>query len=233
MQIFCKKCNTPAYDDSSFFCYKCGMQLPVHIREKKKDLSKTIGIKVLFKESMNVRDDSPSLLKPAPVQPVKQGPMNNALPQTQSASAQTAKPHSAFIPDDFHGTTKLSAPHPANLIETCAQCGGPIVDKNRIFCSTCGKYVREEPSRDESSIVDFPDQGFLVKSPVIYHNQQIEKIKEPGVALSEELHILPNSKNKLWLIAIIVAIALLFFIYMLMLLMIYLAESNNPFPMLK
>jgi hypothetical protein len=232
MQIFCKKCNTPAYDDSSFFCYKCGMQLPIHIREKKKDLSQTLGIKVPFKKSMNVRDDTPSLPKPVQVQPEKPGPMNNALPQSQPASVQMVKPRSTVVPDNFHGITKLSASQPANLIETCAQCGGPILDKNRIFCYTCGKYIREEPS-DVSSIVNYPDQGSLRKSPVAYHNPQIEKIKELGVVLSEEMHILPKTKNKLWLIAIIIAIALLFFIYILMLLSIYLAEANNPFPILK
>jgi len=231
MQIFCQKCYAPVYDDTSFYCYKCGTQLPINIREKKKDLSQTPRVKVPVKESLSARDDYPSSLKLAPVQPVKPGPRDNALPLTQPPPIQTVKPGSAFSPDDFHASTKLSAIHSANLVETCAQCGGPIIDKNRIFCKTCGIYIREEPSRDLSLIVKHPVPGSLVKSPVAYPNPQIETIKEPGINLTEDAHISRNSKDKWKLIAIIVGIALLFFIYVLMLLLVYLAEANNPFPL--
>jgi len=71
MQKFCPKCYTQSYDDTSFFCFKCGMRLLVHIPEKKKDISQSFRIKVSDKESMYTRDDSLLLQKSASIPPIK------------------------------------------------------------------------------------------------------------------------------------------------------------------
>lgn len=56
-KITCPKCNAQAIDDSSFFCYRCGMQLS-EIPEIKNARDLNIGMKLVKKESMNARDDS-------------------------------------------------------------------------------------------------------------------------------------------------------------------------------
>ena len=209
MQIFCPKCNTKAYDDTSFFCHKCGMQLPVHIREKEKDRPQTHGRIVPDSESIYIQDDSLRSPEPALIDPVK--------------------PEPPYVRDDSKVLPKPSATHPANPVEICAQCGGPIIDKSRIFCKMCGANIREELSGGVSSIVKYPVPDTL-KSPAAYQNPQIETTKEQDAVLIEETHISPISKNKWRLIAVIVGIVLLFFIYLLILLQIYLAEFNHTIP---
>lgn len=71
MQKFCPKCYTQSYDDTSFFCYKCGTRLLVHIPEKKKNIPQSFRIKVSEKESMNTWDDSLFLQKSASIPPIK------------------------------------------------------------------------------------------------------------------------------------------------------------------
>jgi len=49
---YCPECNTYAYDETSFFCYRCGAQLQVQISEKERSLEKK-------KESQNNITTSP------------------------------------------------------------------------------------------------------------------------------------------------------------------------------
>jgi len=231
MQNFCPKCNTPAYDDTSFFCHKCGMQLPVYIKENKRYSPQTPNVKVPVEESMNARDESLSPPKPASIQQVKPDSLNESLLTTKPVSSQRVKPGSASFLDDVHVPPKQSSFHSANLIETCAQCGGPIIDTSRIFCTACGVNIREDLYGEKSSIVKHPVFEPLVMSPVAYQTPQIETIKEQGSIQNKETHISPNSKYKWRLIAIIAGIVTLFLIYMLILLLIYLGEVNHTFPM--
>jgi len=53
----CPECNTPAYDDTSFFCYKCGAQLSADIPEKRPDLN--FRMKNSKNTSKISRDDPP------------------------------------------------------------------------------------------------------------------------------------------------------------------------------
>ena len=70
MQKFCPKCYTQTYEDSTFFCYKCGTRLLVHIPEKK-DISRSYRIKASDKESMYLRDESLDLQTSASIHPIK------------------------------------------------------------------------------------------------------------------------------------------------------------------
>jgi len=69
-KIVCPECNTPAYDDTSLFCYKCGAPLPV-IQKKKDALHGNFGREVLKKESRSIRDDTPLSRKPVSVSQIK------------------------------------------------------------------------------------------------------------------------------------------------------------------
>ena len=71
MLKFCPKCNTQAYDDTSFFCFKCGTRLPVHIPEKKNNSSQSYGIKGSDKEYKYTRDAALFSPKPASIHPIK------------------------------------------------------------------------------------------------------------------------------------------------------------------
>jgi ribosomal protein L37E len=63
----CPKCNTLAYDDTSFFCHACGARLSVPVPVKKSAGERGSGVRVPKKGSMSVRDDTPLLKKSAPI----------------------------------------------------------------------------------------------------------------------------------------------------------------------
>ena len=70
-KIVCPKCNTQAYDDTSFFCIKCGAQLSANIPEKKNVRDLNSGMTVLKKESTSARDDSLVSRKPGSIERIK------------------------------------------------------------------------------------------------------------------------------------------------------------------
>jgi len=185
MLKFCPKCNAQVYDDTSFFCYKCGMQLPVHIREKEKDRSQTHGRQVPDRGSTYVQADSLVSPEPALIQPVK--------------------PVFTYVRDDSQVLPKPSAIHPANPVEICAQCGSPIINKNRIYCKNCGAYIHQEMPTDVSSIV----------------NQEPALIKETSIPLN------PKANDWKSIVKFIVKCAgfviILFFIFF----MLYLLASSG------
>jgi len=202
MLKFCPKCHTQAYDDTSFFCYKCGMQLPIDIPEKKKDRSQTHGIKVPDRESTHAPDDSLPSPKPASIPPIK--------PESTSS-----RDHSQVSP-------KPSAIHPANPVEICAQCGGPIIDKSRIFCKNCGAYIREELSGDMSSIVKHPVLDPLVKIPHGDQNPVVGTIQEQVSAVTQRISVPSHPEAYEWRsIFILAGIVIIFFILMLVLLLMF------------
>ncbi len=63
----CPKCNTLAYDETSFFCHACGARLSAPVRVTTSAGERGSGVRVPKKESMSVRDDTPLLKKPAPI----------------------------------------------------------------------------------------------------------------------------------------------------------------------
>ena len=63
----CPKCNTQAYDDTSFFCHACGAPLSVPVQEKKTAHDHSFGVKILKKESGSARDDTPLPRKPGSI----------------------------------------------------------------------------------------------------------------------------------------------------------------------
>ena len=148
-EIKCPKCNTLTYDNTSFFCYRCGAQLSANIPEKALDLRKGRDYPKYYKaitperKSGIIRDDLLSAPKPAPLQPLKPEPGDDFFPEPKPAPAQQVKP-----------------------VEICAHCGGPITSKNNIFCESCGVNIREELSGGVSSIVNHPVLNPRVSTPV-------------------------------------------------------------------
>jgi ribosomal protein L37E len=63
----CPKCNTQAYDDTSFFCHACGAPLSVPVQEKKTARDHSFGVKIPKKESGSARDDTPLPRKPGSI----------------------------------------------------------------------------------------------------------------------------------------------------------------------
>jgi hypothetical protein len=58
MLEFCPKCHTQAYDDTSFFCYRCGAQLVNSAPQKKIDVSQNFRIDISDKISRIESDKS-------------------------------------------------------------------------------------------------------------------------------------------------------------------------------
>lgn len=66
----CPKCNTLAYDDTSFFCHACGAPLSVPVQEKRNARDLSFGVKVPKKEPVSARDDTPLSRKPGSIQQI-------------------------------------------------------------------------------------------------------------------------------------------------------------------
>ncbi len=70
---------------------------------------------------------------------------------------------------------KVQKPGPVNRItpvEICARCGEPVVDSNRIYCTTCAAFVRDVPLKEEPVLIHNHFEKSLYENPV--------KIPEPG-----------------------------------------------------
>ena len=164
------------------------------------------------------------------IQTVKPDAFDESLHPIKPASIEPAKPESQSLVEYTHGSQKLSATSSAKLVETCAQCGGPINDKSRIFCKVCGVCIREEPSGDTLSIVKYPILDPAIKFSSAIQNPQVKRTNEQSVFHREETHILQNFKKNWGLIAIIYGIIVFFLIYVLILLLIYFSEAKLSFP---
>jgi hypothetical protein len=174
MLKFCPKCNAQVYDDTSFFCYKCGMQLPVHIREKEKDRSQTHE-RQPDRESTYVQADALASPEPVLIQPVKPESPDDSLPSAKPASIYPAKSRSTHVRNDSQVLPKASAIHPANPVEICALCGSSITDENRIYCKNCGAYIHQGMPSAVSSIVK--DEPALIKEISIPSNPKVNDWK--------------------------------------------------------
>jgi hypothetical protein len=177
MPEFCPKCHTQAYDDTSFFCYRCGAPLRDTIPKKITEGPQKIRTKVPEKKPRNEAGKFPVL-------------------------------------------PKASSIHSIKPIEICAQCGGPVADKNRIFCKNCGANIREILSGEGSLNIKHTVSNPLVKLPGFHRNPKIGAIKEFEPALesisSLGSGISSNPKtNERRSIFILAGIAFLFFILML------------------
>jgi len=67
----CPKCNTQAYDDTSFFCHACGAPFSVPVQEKKNARDLSFGVKVPKKEPVSARDDTPLSRKPGSINRIR------------------------------------------------------------------------------------------------------------------------------------------------------------------
>jgi len=184
----CPECNTYSYDETSFFCYRCGAKLPVHFPEKE-------SISEKKKEpSQNYTTISPANIK-----------ADGSLKLPKSAAIQLIHP-----------------------IEICAQCGGPINDKNRIFCRNCDPDNRKAHSEEISLAMNHSFPESPIKSPGSYQNPDLttnmqEPLLSEGLSADKENSQSPSVANSWRSIFILAAMALLFFIIMLILLLF-------PFP---
>jgi hypothetical protein len=184
----CPECNTYSYDETSFFCYRCGAKLPVHLSEK---------------ESISEKKKEPS--------------QNYTTPSP--ANIKT---------DDFLKLPKSAAIQLVHPIEICAQCGGPVNDKNRIFCRNCDSDNRKARSEEISLVMNhsFPESPIKSmgsnQNPDMTTNRQQPLLSE-GLCADKENSQSPSAANSWRSIFILAAMALLFFIIMLILLLF-------PFP---
>ena len=128
--------------------------------------------------------------------------------------------------DDSRLSRKPGSIMRINPIEICAQCGTPIIDKNRFFCTKCSAFVREIPSKEESPIIIYPVSKSLDKKPVIthkiYQNTENRTIKKQEPVLIQETRnpINPKATGRKSII-ILAGIAFFFFMLMLMVMLMF------------
>jgi len=222
-EIKCPKCNTQIYDNTSFFCYRCGAKLSANIPEKAPDLREVKDHLKYYKtttperKSGVIRDDPLSAQKPTAVQPVKPESGDDFFPEPKQALFQPVKPESG---DDFLSARKPAPIQTVKPVEICAQCGGPITGKNRVFCENCGVNIREELSGGVSSIVNHPVLNSRVCTPVIHQNTENKTIKKQESVLfhdTSELIQLKGRKLIVIIAGIIILIIMLMLVFMLML----------------
>ena len=119
---------------------------------------------------------------------------------------------------------KLSQSTPIQLIhpvEICAQCGGPIYGKNRIFCSNCDSDNREAVSEEMLPAIKHTFPESPVKSPGNDENPYIgtnmqEPISSEGLSVQEVSTQSSSSANSWRSLFILAAMALLFLLILLL-----------------
>jgi len=196
----CPKCNSLAYDDNSFFCYKCGTQLsaitPERLPGPEKKTTRSQSYKTLLPEKKTtfVREDSLQSQKPAPVQPVEPEYPGDTLLKPPSVPVQHVGP-----------------------IEICAHCGGVILHKNRVFCENCGVSIREELVGGVS-ILKHPVLEPRVQAPVVRQDTEtmILKKQEPVLFQGTGTRIHPKVRKGIIIlsgVAIIIIMLVLIFMF--------------------
>jgi hypothetical protein len=231
MPKFCPKCDARAYDDTSFFCYRCGADLQhciqekVCIPEKKNMRSLSYSIIAPEKEFTSILDDSHVSLKPVSDRPIKV----ESIPEREDdegflkpVSIESIKPGSIPKRGDSEFLPKPSAINPAYPVEICAKCGDQIINKNRIFCPNCGSYIREELSGDISSIVKHPVIDPFIKIPNRDQNPIVGTRKDhvPTVIQITGVPLNPKADERRS-IFILAGIAIIFFILFAVLLLMF------------
>jgi|GEM_PF-5327151 hypothetical protein len=234
MPKFCPKCNTKAYDDTSFFCYKCGAQLLVQVPEKKKDRVQNYGVKVPVKEPIYERATAPLSPKPASVHPVKTieicaqcgNPITDKnrifcqecganIREVLSGEMSSIVKHSVLEP-----IAKPFAVYPKPEIEIVK------VQEPVLFKETSTPAVYPKP---EIEIVKVQEPVLFkeTSTPAVYPKPEIEivKVQEPVLfkgTTTQGMGIPSYPKANKWRsIFILAGIALLFFILMLTLLLMF------------
>ena len=111
-------------------------------------------------------------------------------------------------------------------IEICARCGSPIIDKNRIFCTTCSPYVRDIVSGDESTVIQHPISRYpdtkTVSTPEIYQPREGKTILEQEPGLIQGIPVPIHLKAPKWKLLIILAGLAIFFLMLILIVMLML-----------
>lgn len=219
-KIPCPKCNSRAYDDNSFFCYKCGTQLsaitPERLPGLEKKKTQSLSYKTLLPEKKTtfVREDSLQSQKPAPVQPVRPEHPGDTLLKPPSVPFQHIRPESG---EDSALKPPSASVHHIGPIEICAHCGVPVLHKNRVFCENCGVNIREELVGDVS-ILKHPVLEHRVKTPVVRQDTEtrILKEQEPVLFQGTGIQVHPKLRKVIIIlsgIAIIIIMLVLIFMF--------------------
>jgi uncharacterized Zn finger protein (UPF0148 family) len=98
-------------------------------------------------------------------------------------------------------------------IHICAQCGGPVIDKTRIFCTDCEGRI-QDAVYGEPALIMGGEPGIITSE--VYQNPETRNESESVLVAENSV----QSKSHEWiLIAIFVGIALLYFILTLFILL--------------
>jgi hypothetical protein len=116
-KIVCPKCNTQAYDDTSFFCHACGAQLSTPVQGKKNAGDLSFGVKVLKKESVSARDDTPLSWKPGSIKRIKPVPDENRIYCTRCTAYVRDTPSKEEVLVTQPSVLKVPAKTPVTLPE--------------------------------------------------------------------------------------------------------------------
>jgi ribosomal protein L37E len=123
MVTFCPKCGTPAVDDQSLFCNRCGTQLPVNIAEEPGNYCPNCKTKIHDGEIACSRCGFPLSPEPPSIQPVKPSkncpecgaPVideNRYYCKTCGAYIRDTRERKASLVDDSSSGSKVSGKKP-------------------------------------------------------------------------------------------------------------------------
>ena len=141
-----------------------------------------------------------------------------------SQNYTTTSPREGSFSEKADDSLKLPQSAPIQLIhpvEICAQCGGPINGKNKIFCSKCDSDNREAVSEEMSPAIKHTFPESPVKSPGNDENPYIrtniqEPISSEGLSAQEVSTQSSSSANSWRSIFILAVMALLFLLILLL-----------------
>jgi hypothetical protein len=155
-------------------------------------------------------------------------PEKESIPEKKKKPSQNYTTTSPPVESSFEKTDvslKLVKSDPTQKIqpvEICAQCGGLIKGKNRIFCSNCESDNRESVSEEMSPVFKHTFPKSPIKSPGNHENPYIRtNVQEPissEVLSVQEVSTQSSSSASSWRsVFILAAMALLFLLILLLL----------------
>jgi hypothetical protein len=157
MVQFCPKCGTPARDDKSVFCNRCGSRIPPPVPEKTGKQCPACGTVNADPQAVFCNKCGARIPPPVPEKTGNRCPACgtiNADPQAAFCNKCGSRLHTVPPVQARPAVAQPAAAPPAKKQEQCPSCGAPRVDEKSDFCNVCGADFRlparvREPPRPE------------------------------------------------------------------------------------
>jgi hypothetical protein len=145
MVQFCPKCGTPARDDKSVFCNRCGSRIPPPVPEKTGKQCPACGTVNADPQAVFCNKCGTRIPPPVPEKTGNRCPSCgtiNADPQAAFCNKCGSGLHTVPPVQVPPAVAQPAAAPPAKKQDRCPSCNAPRVDDKSDFCNVCGADFR-------------------------------------------------------------------------------------------